>query len=476
MPMFPFASQMLDTTTPPPVVDAPCLLDTYYSTVDAISKVAAGKATGPDLIPVELLKAGSSPLCLLLSRLFSKVGDHRAPSAWRWGENVPVPKKLDKPLTPDTARGVLLGNAIAKLWAKMIRTELAPHFALQSSAQQLGPSPGGGTHLATPAVKLHMHNATILKKCSAVVFADLKARNFLANLPFLRGWHCSSEHQLRKARNEYLLSLGVPSFWACAADWYRCAAFHVPGSPDVVVTHAGAKPGDPLADLIFCVAFFQCQQEFQQAFLDEGLLIHLSRSGPFLLGPHDGFVESMPIGTPAFFDDFFVPLVNYSLAGLLRDIQKTVACLISVGHRFGISINTSIHLAGPTAKDTLSSLHTTRPPDAPRHLLCLLELHQGQHIGLVNSYKHQGVKAAPTKQSQRAQESQQGKLPGLSPRESLPLAVSAKKTGPWLPQPALQRAPNMVQEHGRNTLSARAEPSTRHIRPPSGALSARAST
>ena len=78
----PSASQMLDTATPPPVVDAPCLLD-IYSTVDAISKVAAGKATGPDLIPDELLKAGSGPLCLRLARLFSKVGDHRAPLAWR---------------------------------------------------------------------------------------------------------------------------------------------------------------------------------------------------------------------------------------------------------------------------------------------------------------------------------------------------------------------------------------------------------
>ena len=98
----PFASQMLDTTTPPPVVDAPCLLDIYSSTVNAISKAVAGKATGPDLIPVEFLKAGSSPLCLLLFRLFAKVGDYKAPLTWRWGENVPVPKKFDKPLTPDT--------------------------------------------------------------------------------------------------------------------------------------------------------------------------------------------------------------------------------------------------------------------------------------------------------------------------------------------------------------------------------------
>ena len=63
-----------------------------------------------------------------------------------------------------------------------------------------------------------------------------------------------------------------------------------------------------------------------------------------------------------------VPWQNDSPAGLLEDIQKTVACLISVGHRFGISINTSegkteamVHLVGPTAKDTLSALFTTRP-------------------------------------------------------------------------------------------------------------------
>ena len=107
----------------------------------------------------------------------------------------------------------------------------------------------------------------------------------------------------------------------------------------MVVTHAGTKPGDPLADLIFCIAFFQYQQEPQQALLDEGLVIHLPRPGPFLSEPCNDFVESITFGTLAFFDDFFVPLVTDSPAGLLEDIQKTVACLILVGHRFGTSVN-----------------------------------------------------------------------------------------------------------------------------------------
>ena len=183
------------------------------------------------------------------------------------------------------------------------------------------------------------------------------------------------------------------------------------------------------------------------------------------------------MGTPAFSDDFFVPLVNDSPAGLLEDIQKAVACLVSVGHKFGISIDASegkteamIHLVGPTAKDTLSALYTTRLPAAPRHSLGLLEQHQGQHIGLVHAYKHLGVKAAPTLQSQRAQESQHRAASARQAFRALSAGVFAsghlsKKTGPWLLQHASQRAHYVVQEHGRDTLPARAEPSTRHTWP-----------
>ena len=143
--------------------------------------------------------------------------------------------------------------------------------------------------------------------------------------------------------------------------------------------------------------------------------------------------------------------------------------MISVGRRFAIFINTSegkteamIHLVGPTAKDTLSALFMTMHPDAPRHLLGLLELHQDQHIGLVSSYKHLGAKAAPTMQPAQGHLSKTSTQGSLG--RSLCLGPSRqKKTGPWLPQPASQRAPYMAQEHGRNTLLARAEPSTRLI-------------
>ena len=82
----PFASQMLDTITPPSVVVAPCLLDIYSSTVDAISKVATGKATGPDLIPVELSQGRQQPaLFASCQTVFPRLVSHRAAVSMEMG-------------------------------------------------------------------------------------------------------------------------------------------------------------------------------------------------------------------------------------------------------------------------------------------------------------------------------------------------------------------------------------------------------
>ena len=136
-----------------------------------------------------------------------------------------------------------------------------------------------------------------------------------------------------------------------------------------------------------------------------------------------------------------------------------------------------IHLVGPTAKETLSALYTTRPPVVPRHLLGFFG---GTSMRLVNACKHLGVKAVPKLQSQRAQESQhrapsaRQTFRALSPGVFASFHLSKKRQFLGLLQLASQRALYMVQEHGRDTLAARAEPSARHTWPPSGVLLARA--
>ena len=72
------------------------------------------------------------------------------------------------------------------------------------------------------------------------------------------------------------------------------------------------------------------------------------------------------------------------------------------------------------------------------------------------------VKAAPTMQSQRAQESQHRAASARQAFRALSAGVFAsgrpsKKDRTLVAQPASQREPCMAQEHGRNTLSARAK-------------------
>ena len=111
----------------------------------------------------------------------------------------------------------------------MIRKELVPHFVLQSSAQQHGPSSGGGTHFATQAVKLHVHDATILKKCSAVVFADLKAAFYRTVLEYVLGGPldaASTEKFSRKLALSPQLALQLRSSAAQGTEYLLSLVYH----------------------------------------------------------------------------------------------------------------------------------------------------------------------------------------------------------------------------------------------------------
>ena len=124
----------------------------------------------------------------------------------------------------------------------------------------------------------------------------------------------------------------------------------------------------PVLLMIFCIAFFQYQQG-QQAFLDEGLLF-ISPSQALSCWNHALILWSpSPLESRLSSTTSLFPLVGDAPAGLLDDTQKAVACMISLGHRLGISINTSegkteamIHLVGPHCqRHPFRALHDQAP-------------------------------------------------------------------------------------------------------------------
>ena len=127
------------------MLDSACVLNDVVSAhevVGALKAMQAGKAAGPDGVPNELFSSAywveffqNSEGRLVpirhyifgeaLARMFTKVlrsGEY--PESWAVAALVPVPKPKSSGLTIDDYRGIAVGNAIGKIYAKVIMNRL----------------------------------------------------------------------------------------------------------------------------------------------------------------------------------------------------------------------------------------------------------------------------------------------------------------------------------------------------------------
>ena len=90
----------------------------------AITKLKTGKSCGPDQIPNEMLKAGSSVLTPVLCRLFNNILNRgEFPNSWRYNTLTPLHKKGDAN-NPSNYRGIALTSNVCKLFCSMLHSRL----------------------------------------------------------------------------------------------------------------------------------------------------------------------------------------------------------------------------------------------------------------------------------------------------------------------------------------------------------------
>ena len=117
------------------------------------------KASGPDDLTAELLKAGGEPLARLLVSLFKSIAEARTvPKAWKGGRLVKLFKGKGDPAECDSSRGLLIGDVLSKLFTGL----LAPH--VQDRAESFFPEPqagcvkGKGTSWVSHTSRLFLEN------------------------------------------------------------------------------------------------------------------------------------------------------------------------------------------------------------------------------------------------------------------------------------------------------------------------------
>ena len=97
------------------------------------------KASGPDGITAELLKAGGEAMVSLLQPLFQCIADSRTvPRAWKGGRLAKLFKGKGDPDVCDSSRGLLISDQLSKLFTGL----LAPH--VQDRAEAFFPEAQAG--------------------------------------------------------------------------------------------------------------------------------------------------------------------------------------------------------------------------------------------------------------------------------------------------------------------------------------------
>ena len=131
----------------------PQTLDEWQAGFSAIlARTKSGKATGPDAISYELLKASGADGARAWSQLCVKVAREGAPLEWRGGCLFPVPRKSSMPLS----RAVLCSSCPGKIYAATLRRAAIPWMHMWVGQAQSGAVPHGGTDFAVMTVRCYL--------------------------------------------------------------------------------------------------------------------------------------------------------------------------------------------------------------------------------------------------------------------------------------------------------------------------------
>ena len=293
-----------------------------------------------------------------------------------------------------------------------------PALAAQAGQLQQGAVAGGGIEYPSHAVRLHLSHAARRNRSATALFTDLKA-TFYSILPeiavgatmspserghLLRGAGLSQKaidhtDALVERAPEQLEQCGVaPEGWKLAADWHLHSWLQVPDGRDKVRIFLSTRPGCPLADAAFALAFLAFQRSLQEFLRNAGLLISVGTRGRgiYVGAQPDDQPQQLEIPSHTHLDDFTILLEDACPAVLLANLALVAEATRSIAGDYGLTINFAegktevvVRLVGRGAQEARTSL-----AEGDKAGVQLLQLGGQRHLRIVKAYRHLGVLTA----------------------------------------------------------------------------------
>ena len=144
--------------------------------IEAVLKLTKNnKAPGPDMIPIETIKAGGQPLKDMLLELFNRAWvSGTVPEEWNQSLICPIFKNKGDPLDCKNYRGISLMSHVGKLYERILERRLRKKVEEMLSESQCGFRPGRGTIDQIAALRLYLEKSWEYAIDQHICFLDLE--------------------------------------------------------------------------------------------------------------------------------------------------------------------------------------------------------------------------------------------------------------------------------------------------------------
>jgi exonuclease III/ribonuclease HI len=335
----------------------PTSLMSAHDILAAIRCMRSGKVPGPGKLPIDILKAGGFTLAQVLLPLMTKAAWHmHEPLSWKGGLLVPLFKGKGSPQHAQGYRSIFISDVCGKIHHAHVRQALVQEWTQHEDVIQQGGRKGCSTDIAHHLLHSYFAWARSHSTSCAMLFVDLHAafytviRSLLLDEQIHDDLLCQAMQRLGITPQDWHNILGVVQTENAAvgldkyhkgvlADMFAGTHFIMPGVDRPVATFRGTRPGDPVADVLFNMAFRLIVLDARAKFQHASTLTFLgtpqtaSDLAEPLSMPDAGFTEI------TFVDDIAYALHAPTARQVVSSLQLVASCLHDAATARGMQLN-----------------------------------------------------------------------------------------------------------------------------------------